>query len=493
MNPVCNQTLSGFKFLSSTRMLIFVMFCVISFLFTTSDNAFSQAITRAPNIELKRIKGNSHPVMVTIKHVNKKEKIYFTIDGSTPQKKRLNAGTYEYNGPFMTKAGLVKAMSTVSGLRNSNIIKERIKGGILYGWGGGGSGDAPKTPTPIIESGPEINASANSMYNCPVVHVRDVNDEALLYVTSDGNPPNISSTPSGGPGHTEIAVKGPTSLVQAIAKVPGYEQSDAVTATITCPIKPAEQMQPPIIVPSNNDSLSCPYYSVNITSNQPTAQIYYYDQSATLQRFEYGKIKVDRNNLTVKAIAIDSRDPKNRSNIAEMTYVCDEFIRLVIDITSGNDDARSNSAVYARLNLSQGPSGDACLKPSNASFKNHPEKIGYEWSNCTLYRNQGPAEGQDWYDWKGGENRKFVIDFAPPISASANITGTLDLILEQHPRDLEGWDNWDIKNIKVELGHSSGKVSTKTLLEFSEERLTKDHSVLHCRFNSNGLPGSCSY
>jgi len=92
---------------------------------------------------------------------------------------------------------------------------------------------------------------------------------------------------------------------------------------------------------------------------------------------------------------------------------------IVSAIYTGNDDARSDSAVRLQI-----------AKPNGETLEDEiVKKQGTSWNNNTA--------------WSGR------LRLENPVSAFQPVVVTLSLV--QHPRGFEGWDYWDVQGLYVNL------------------------------------------
>jgi len=118
-------------------------------------------------------------------------------------------------------------------------------------------------------------------------------------------------------------------------------------------------------------------------------------------------------------------------------------VSAVITMNTGNDDARSDTELWASINGE--PS--FCLKPSNNA------------NSDGVCNNGGSAHDQNgsqsWNNWTSSR-QTFPLVTPKPLSGVT----TLTIRLLEHNSGFEGDDNWDIQGINVTLIDSSGAAHT---------------------------------
>ena len=121
------------------------------------------------------------------------------------------------------------------------------------------------------------------------------------------------------------------------------------------------------------------------------------------------------------------------------------YTSVKVTVSTAGDDARQDDEIVATFS---GQSSAMCLKPSNAGTDN--------WgpggtSVCPLNSN-----APDWGNWTSDGTQSF------PLNPGQTAFGTMSVTLIQHPRGLEGWDNWNIQGISVDAIDNAGN-STRIL------------------------------
>lgn len=106
------------------------------------------------------------------------------------------------------------------------------------------------------------------------------------------------------------------------------------------------------------------------------------------------------------------------------------FKQLTVEITTGGDDARDNSEVYATLNNGF----EFCLKPSSSGPTPH----------CNLPGNKDQNGANHW-DNNYANPRPQVFDLPANDAAPSSMT----LTLVSHNGTFQGDDNWDIQSVAV--------------------------------------------
>jgi hypothetical protein len=142
-------------------------------------------------------------------------------------------------------------------------------------------------------------------------------------------------------------------------------------------------------------------------------------------------------------------------------------IKAKITVSTGNDDARSDTELWATIN------GEPafCLKPSNNA------------NSDGVCNNGGSAHDQNgnqsWGNWTSSA-QTFPLVTPQPISA----INALTIQLLEHNSTFETDDNWDIQGITVVLTDTTG--ATKTVLNVSNP----DHGGNNCIARLKGSPNS---
>ena len=109
------------------------------------------------------------------------------------------------------------------------------------------------------------------------------------------------------------------------------------------------------------------------------------------------------------------------------TEICWDSSHLAIE--TGNDDARTDSAIHATLNYTDGSSTAWCLKPSdNGSFKT----CGQTHPGVT---------------WQPGTTNASIEPLNPGVNGS--VFNTLLIELAQFPGFAKDSDNWDLQSITL--------------------------------------------
>ena len=155
--------------------------------------------------------------------------------------------------------------------------------------------------------------------------------------------------------------------------------------------------------------------------------------------------------LVIQAIAIDPA--KGSSAVVGQSYLCGGYSSVDLTIQTGDDDARTDSAIQATLVMNTtSPTGSTrkfCLKYSdNGSFESctqsHP---GITWDNFSTHSATG-------------------LDLQGPFGGFL----TLTMQLMEFPGFAKSDDNWDLQSIQM-VGHitnaSPGFPTSATVLNFS--------------------------
>lgn len=145
---------------------------------------------------------------------------------------------------------------------------------------------------------------------------------------------------------------------------------------------------------------------------------------------------------------------------------------LHIAISTGNDDARSDSEVTATL------PGEAaiCLKPSNNA---EPDGTCANGSSATDQNGN-----QSWGNWSGSTQ-----NFSLSSPATAAQLGTITITLVEHNSGFETDDNWDLQGISLTGFDSSGNATP--LLNISNPRVSGNDN--NCMARLKGAPSSVTY
>jgi hypothetical protein len=192
-------------------------------------------------------------------------------------------------------------------------------------------------------------------------------------------------------------------------------------------------------------AFACPR-NVTIRDQDPNATIFYtIDGSApTTASLRYAGPLTVSNSETIAAIAVNNT---GQSFVTKVTYTCAPYDYVDIDITTGNDDARSDSQVNATLTAA-----------------GTTEKLSWTW---TLKPQNGPdpcdTSQSAWNPWTRCHQGFSIVPSIPLFSQFQSITITLG----EHPSWFEGWDHWDIQGITV-TAYANGK--PKILLDLSDPR-----------------------
>jgi PKD repeat protein len=121
------------------------------------------------------------------------------------------------------------------------------------------------------------------------------------------------------------------------------------------------------------------------------------------------------------------------------------FNQLQITIATAGDDARQDDEIIATL-----PGLDPiCLKASNAGTDGR----GPNGAAVCPQNSNAPS----WGNWTVDLNRQLFSLTSNGAPTSMPSFSTMSITLVQHPRGLEGWDNWNIQGISVsEINAQSG-------------------------------------
>jgi C1A family cysteine protease len=107
-----------------------------------------------------------------------------------------------------------------------------------------------------------------------------------------------------------------------------------------------------------------------------------------------------------------------------------KFTKITVDITTGDDDARDNSEIYATLNNGY----EFCLKPSSSGPTAH----------CRLPRNEDQNGSNDWGNFSTNKNPQ-TFNLPPQDQSLESMTITL----VSHSGTFQSADNWDIQALTV--------------------------------------------
>lgn len=138
-----------------------------------------------------------------------------------------------------------------------------------------------------------------------------------------------------------------------------------------------------------------------------------------------------------------------------------------ITIATGNDDARSDTELWAML------PGELfiCLKPSNNA---EPDGVCNNGGSATDKNNN-----QSWNNWTTSAQ-----SFPLPTPQTLDALNTITIQLIEHNSGFEGDDNWDIQGMTVTMTESNGK--TTKVLEMSNPPNSNNSN--NCMARLKGAP-----
>ncbi|MFZ2022609.1 MAG: hypothetical protein WBA18_22580 [Terracidiphilus sp.] len=151
------------------------------------------------------------------------------------------------------------------------------------------------------------------------------------------------------------------------------------------------------------------------------------------------------------------------------TEIEGQGVQARITVWTGNDDARSDTELWATIN------GEPtfCLKPSNNA------------NSDSVCNNGGSAHdlngNQSWNNWTSSTQ---TFSLAKPLPLSAITTLTIQLL--EHNSGFESDDNWDIQGITVMLTDSMGAATT--VLNLANARDSNNDN--NCLARLKGSPNS---
>ena len=239
-------------------------------------------------------------------------------------------------------------------------------------------------------------------------------------------------------------------IVEKLTATPGIA-SQHFKGTYLVSWSPINSAPPaPILTDSDIYFLSPPPFAcprnVTIADQDRNALIYYTTDGSnpTTNSKVYGGVPIPViSDETIEAFAVNNT---GQSNITRVHYECAPYDYIDIDITTGNDDARSDSEVDATLNASG-------TKP-----------LSWTW---TLKPQNGPdpcdTSQNAWNNWTRCHQ---IFSIAPGVRTFSQFQ-SITITLGEHPGWFEGWDNWDIQGITV-TAYANGK--PKVLLDLSNPR-----------------------
>ena len=230
-------------------------------------------------------------VTVTITCATAGAKIYYTIDGTTPD--TLTAT--EYTAAFTVgETTTVKAIAAKAGMTTSNVVTETYT-----------------FPVPVVEE-PVISPVGGNVTAPVTVTITCATAGAKIYYTTDGTAPDTLTATE----YTAAFTVSATATVKAIAAKAGMTTSAVVEETYTFPM---EVVETPVITPAGGNVTAAT--QVTITCATADAKIYYTIDGTTpdtLSSTLYtGAITVSVT-TTVKAIA--AKAGMTTSDIATETY-----------------------------------------------------------------------------------------------------------------------------------------------------------------------------
>ncbi len=201
---------------------------------------------------------------------------------------------------------------------------------------------------------------------------------------------------------------------------------------------------PPKISPGTGN-YTCPV-TVTLSAANPRATIYFTVNGATPVPNGAGTLMYSNpisvaNGGTLRAVSMDNT---GTSAPAQAVYLCNnDLVSFKVTIETGDDDARTDSAITATLAMNSGKTDSFCLKYSDNGAAtpcphSHP---GITWGNFSTNSVTRPFDS-------GGHA---AADF-----------NTLTIALTEFPGFAKGDDNWDIYSLRVDGTTRSG--STVTLL-----------------------------
>jgi len=222
---------------------------------------------------------------VTLSDSTPNASIYYTLDGSTP----TSASTPYLSAIPIAQSATLKAIAVASGLTDSLVA----------------SGTYTLQP-----AAPVFSPAAGTYTSAQSVTISDATPGATIYYTTDNSVPTTSSPIYSGP----IAVNQTTTL-RAMAAIPGWSPSAAVTATYTLNLS---QAATPTFSPVSGTYSTV--QTVTISDATPGVTIYYTlnNSTPTTASAQYTAPLIISQTTTVKAMAAGpGRSP---SAVATATY-----------------------------------------------------------------------------------------------------------------------------------------------------------------------------
>jgi C1A family cysteine protease len=137
-------------------------------------------------------------------------------------------------------------------------------------------------------------------------------------------------------------------------------------------------------------------------------------------------VAYDTSNIGAYSVWVDAEQYNN----ACLVQAGLKFKKITVDITTGGDDARDNSELYATLNNGY----EFCLKPSSSGPTAH----------CRLRGNVDQNGTNHWDNFYTNKNPQ-VFD----LPAQDQSLESMTITLVSHPGSLQGPDNWDIQALTI--------------------------------------------
>jgi Chitobiase/beta-hexosaminidase C-terminal domain len=216
---------------------------------------------------------------------------------------------------------------------------------------------------------------------------------------------------------------------------------------------------PPKISPGAG-SFACPV-TVTLSAINPRATIFFTLNGGTPVPNAAGTTKysspISINGGTLRAVSMDNT---GTSVPATAVFLCNnDLVSFKVTIETGDDDARTDSAITATMAMNSGKSDSFCLKYSDNGAaspcpKSHP---GITWGN---FNTNSVTRAFD----SGGHS---AADF-----------NTLTIALTEFPGFAKGDDNWDVFSLRVDGTTKSG--STVNLMNIQGPSASK--SGCYARF-----------
>ncbi len=137
-------------------------------------------------------------------------------------------------------------------------------------------------------------------------------------------------------------------------------------------------------------------------------------------------IAYDTSNIGSYSVWVDA----DQYNNACLVQAGSKFPKITVEITTGGDDARDNSEVYATLNNGY----EFCLKPSSSGPTSH----------CNLPKNEDQNGANEWGNYYTNPNPQVFN-----IPAQDQSFDSMTVTLISHPGFAQSADNWNIQAMTV--------------------------------------------